>query len=91
MDYVWCYRWELRLGAKVCVAANPSSLEANRIPQFLLTRVDFVSTLKQGDTVTYDGTDFLVLNSCTGLIDEVHSAQDLVTFLHNLVLTGITV
>ena len=46
---------------------------------------------EQGDTVTYDGTDFLVLNSCTGLIDEVHSAQDLVTFFHNLGLTGITV
>lgn len=48
-------------------------------------------TLKAGDPVTYNGTDFLILNTETGLIEEVDSAQDLITLFHNLGLTGITV
>lgn len=48
-------------------------------------------TLKPGDPVTYNGTDFLILNKETGLIEELHMAQDLITLFHNLGLTGITV
>jgi hypothetical protein len=49
------------------------------------------SSLKPGDKMTYNGTDNLVLNSCTGLVDQVDSAQDLITLFHNLGLTSITV
>ena len=34
--------------------------------------------------MTYNGTDSLVLNKCTGLVDEVDSAQDLISLFHNL-------
>ncbi|KFY09575.1 hypothetical protein V492_05434 [Pseudogymnoascus sp. VKM F-4246] len=47
--------------------------------------------LKQGDHVTYNGTDFLRVDECTGLIKQVDIAQDYVTFFHNLGLTGINV
>ena len=40
-------------------------------------------TLKPGDPVTYNGTEYLTLN-CDGLIEEVDSAQDLITFMYNL-------
>ncbi|CRG91335.1 hypothetical protein PISL3812_08383 [Talaromyces islandicus] len=49
------------------------------------------TTLKQGDPVTYNGTDFLILNPHTGLIEELHMAQDLITLFHNLGLTSVTV
>ena len=42
--------------------------------------VDSINTLfrtvKPGQRITYNGTDSLVLNKCTGLADEVDSAQD---------------
>lgn len=41
--------------------------------------------------MTYNGTDFLILNQRTGLIEELNVAQDLITLFHNLGLTGITV
>lgn len=40
--------------------------------------------LKQGDKISYNGTEFLTIDACTGLIVEVSSAQDLITFLYNL-------
>ncbi|KAH8703604.1 hypothetical protein BGW36DRAFT_423159 [Talaromyces proteolyticus] len=49
------------------------------------------TTLKQGTPVTYNGTDFLILDQCTGLIKEINIAQDLISFFHNLGLTGVTV
>lgn len=48
-------------------------------------------TLKPGDNVTYNGTDFLVLDEKTGLIKEDNVAQDLITLFHNLGLTAVTV
>ncbi|KAK2596248.1 hypothetical protein QQS21_006340 [Conoideocrella luteorostrata] len=42
------------------------------------------TTLKAGDAVTYNGTEFLTLDPCTGLVVEVDSAQDLITFMYNL-------
>ncbi|CEJ95216.1 hypothetical protein VHEMI10711 [[Torrubiella] hemipterigena] len=42
------------------------------------------TNLKAGDHVTYNGTDFLQLDACSGLIKQVDSAQDLVTFFDNL-------
>ena len=47
--------------------------------------------LKTGDPITYNGTDSLVLNKCTGLVDEIDSAQDLISFFHALGLTSVTV
>ncbi|KKK24330.1 hypothetical protein AOCH_002100, partial [Aspergillus ochraceoroseus] len=49
------------------------------------------TTLKPGDPVTYNGTDFLLLDPCTGLIEEANIAQDLITFFHNLGLEAVTV
>jgi hypothetical protein len=40
-------------------------------------------TLKPGDSVTYNGTEYLTLD-CDGLIEEVESAQDLITFMYIL-------
>ncbi|KAI9152009.1 Transcription elongation factor SPT5 [Paramyrothecium foliicola] len=48
---------------------------------------DFINaptTLKRGDHVTFNGTDFLVINKCTGLVDEVNIAQDLLTFMRRM-------
>lgn len=40
------------------------------------------SALKHGDECTYNGTDFLVLNKETGLVDEVNIAADMLNLLH---------
>jgi hypothetical protein len=42
------------------------------------------TALKPGDDVTFNGTDFLVLNKCSGQVDEVHIAQDLLTFMRRM-------
>lgn len=55
-----------------------------------LTHDDY-SPLKQGATVTYNGTDFLVLDSCTGQVREAYIAQDLISYFHAMGLTAITV
>ncbi|KHN95438.1 uncharacterized protein MAM_06715 [Metarhizium album ARSEF 1941] len=44
------------------------------------------TSLKPGDVVSYNGTDFLVLNECTGLVDEVNIAQDMMNLFHALEL-----
>jgi hypothetical protein len=49
------------------------------------------SALQPGDPLTYNGTDNLILNPVTGLIDQVDSAQDLITLFHNLGFTSIPV
>ncbi|KAH7141515.1 hypothetical protein B0J13DRAFT_623876 [Dactylonectria estremocensis] len=49
------------------------------------------TTLETGSAVTYNGTDFIILDDCTGLIKEVHMAQDFITFFHELGLTSVTV
>lgn len=41
-------------------------------------------TLKEGDPVTYHGTDFLQLDECNRLIKQVDMAQDYLTRYHNL-------
>lgn len=41
-------------------------------------------TLKQGDAIGYNGVEFLTIDPCSGLIVEVISAQDLITFMYNL-------
>ncbi|KAK1763058.1 hypothetical protein QBC33DRAFT_623268 [Phialemonium atrogriseum] len=45
----------------------------------------------EGEPVTYNGTDFLILNECTGLADEADIAGDSLTLFHNLGLTSVTV
>ncbi|KAH8881942.1 hypothetical protein GQ53DRAFT_847874 [Thozetella sp. PMI_491] len=42
------------------------------------------TNLKRGDPVTYNGTDFLTLDPCTGLVVEVAVAQDLISLIVNL-------
>ncbi|KAJ5118912.1 hypothetical protein N7448_010619 [Penicillium atrosanguineum] len=51
----------------------------------------FSTPLKAGDHVTYNGTDFLVQDHCTGLIREAYIASDNISFLHAMGLTAITV
>ncbi|KAH8647805.1 hypothetical protein BX600DRAFT_503171 [Xylariales sp. PMI_506] len=51
----------------------------------------FPITLKSGDSLTYNGTDSLIINQETGLVDQIDSTQDLITFFHELGLTSITV
>jgi hypothetical protein len=41
-------------------------------------------TLKQGDYAAWNGTDFLALDKCTGLVKEVDSSEDLINFMYNL-------
>ena len=48
-------------------------------------------TLKQGAHVTYNGTDFLQLDQCSGLIRQVDMAQDYITLYHNLGLAEIII
>jgi hypothetical protein len=52
-------------------------------PQEALTGEHY-RPLKRGDHVTFNGTDFLVINRCTGLVDEVNIAQDLLTFMRRM-------
>ena len=40
--------------------------------------------LKKGSQVAYNGTDIMVLNRCSGLIQQVLSAQDFITYFHIL-------
>ncbi|KAJ5890134.1 hypothetical protein N7504_010944 [Penicillium tannophilum] len=51
----------------------------------------FPTPLDAGSSVTYNGTDFLVLDECTGLIREDYIAQDLISCFHVMGLTEITV
>ncbi|KAJ5692001.1 hypothetical protein N7462_001424 [Penicillium macrosclerotiorum] len=51
----------------------------------------FPTPLKAGAAVTYNGTDFLVLDDCTGQIREAYIAQDLISYFHAMGLTEITV
>ncbi|KAH7152637.1 hypothetical protein EDB81DRAFT_881604 [Dactylonectria macrodidyma] len=46
--------------------------------------------LETGSAVTYNGTDFIILDGCTGLVKEVHMAQDFITFFHELGLDSVT-
>jgi hypothetical protein len=41
-------------------------------------------TLKAGSHVAYNGTDIMILNRCSGLIQQVLSAQDFITYFHVL-------
>jgi hypothetical protein len=34
--------------------------------------------------VAYNGTEFLTLDPCNGLVTEISSAQDLITLMYNL-------
>ncbi|KAJ6001191.1 hypothetical protein N7481_001600 [Penicillium waksmanii] len=51
----------------------------------------FPTPLKAGDPVTYNGTDFLVQDDCTGHIREVYIASDSISYFHTMNLTEITV
>ncbi|KAK5074503.1 hypothetical protein LTR70_008824 [Exophiala xenobiotica] len=39
---------------------------------------------KNGTVITYNGTDIMTLDRCTGLIAEVQSSQDFITYFHEL-------
>ena len=45
---------------------------------------DRYANLPVGTVVSYNGTDLLTLNRCTGLIEEVDSAQDFINYFHQL-------
>ncbi len=47
------------------------------------------STLAPGSTVTYNGTDSLLLDPSTGLVKEVTIAQDLLTLFHGFGWTSV--
>ncbi|KAJ5626446.1 hypothetical protein N7528_003873 [Penicillium herquei] len=51
----------------------------------------FETPLSAGSNVTYNGTDFLVLDECTGLIKTDYIAQDLITYFHAMGLDYISV
>ncbi|KAJ5114164.1 hypothetical protein N7456_002698 [Penicillium angulare] len=51
----------------------------------------FPTPLKPGSHVTYNGTDFLVLDECTGQVREDYIAQDLISYFHAMGLDAITV
>ncbi|KAM5369982.1 hypothetical protein ACJZ2D_008665 [Fusarium nematophilum] len=56
--------------------------------------VNFTSlptTLEEGDFATWNGTDFLILDRCTGLIKEVNSAHDGISFLHSLGIKSVSI
>ena len=42
------------------------------------------STKKAGATISYNGTDFLQLDPCSGLIQQVDMTQDYMNFYHEL-------
>lgn len=50
-----------------------------------------VSTITAGTHVAYNGTDVLTLNRCTGKIDMIESAQDFITYFHELGLSSVMV
>lgn len=90
-------RWRLEavMGANFTLVPR-YVLKINRVVRVIecsegLTFYALYSPLKPGDPVTYNGTDFLVLNKCTGLVEEIHMAQDIITFFNALGLTAITV
>ncbi|VUC30696.1 unnamed protein product [Clonostachys rosea] len=49
------------------------------------------TTLDPGAYVTYNGTDFVVLDDCTGQIKEINMAQDFIAFFHELGIKGVMV
>ncbi|KAJ5432825.1 uncharacterized protein N7458_011981 [Penicillium daleae] len=51
----------------------------------------FLTPLKAGSSVTYNGTDLLLLDECTGLIRNDYIAQDLISYFHAMGLSAITV
>ncbi|KAK5991933.1 hypothetical protein PT974_05323 [Cladobotryum mycophilum] len=42
------------------------------------------TTKKDGDYITYNGTDFLQLDPCSWLVNQVDSAQDFLALFHSL-------
>jgi hypothetical protein len=48
-------------------------------------------TLGPGAYVTYNGTDFVVLDDCTGQIKEINMAQDFIAYFHELGIKGVMV
>ena len=50
----------------------------------LMERTRGTRMLPAGSPVSYNGTDILTLDRCTGLIKEVQSSQDYVTLFHVL-------
>ncbi|KAM5349255.1 hypothetical protein ACJ41O_005762 [Fusarium nematophilum] len=51
----------------------------------------FPTTLKQGDFSTWNGTHFLELDACTGLIKQVDSSEDFITMLYNLGIKSVLI
>lgn len=49
------------------------------------------SNKPEGSHITYNGTDWLYLDDCTGRIKRVDSAQDYITALHAQGLTEVKV
>lgn len=47
--------------------------------------------LKAGAAVTYNGTDFLVQDECTGQIREAYIAGDSISYFHAMGLDAVTV
>ena len=64
---------------------------ANNSLAVLVILMSHDRTLKEGAHVTYNGTDFLQLDHCSGLIRQVDMAQDYITLYHKLGLAEIKV
>lgn len=58
---------------------------------FLSNKYSRFRPLKPGAHVTYNGTDFLVQDKCTGQIREAYIASDNIAFFHAMGLNYITV
>jgi hypothetical protein len=52
--------------------------------QFFQQDIDWYRISKAGSHVAYNGTDIMILNRCTGLIQQVLSVQDFITYFHVL-------
>lgn len=90
-------RWEYTayMGAnftKVNTYVNPPLQATYQLDRGIDTvveeRLTARSTLKPGDEVKYSGTDVLTLDKCTGKINSIMIAQDLLNFFFKL---GVTV
>ena len=84
MDNAWCARIELHSLSNVSSSNCNLDYKAN-VANYLYR------PLKEGAAVTYNGTDFLVQDDCTGQIKEVNIAGDSISYFHAMGLDAVTV
>ena len=72
------------------MSVSPFCFRAGQLDRSELMR-GVHSTITAGTRIGYNGTDVLTLNRCTGKIDMVESAQDFITYFHELGFRSINV